>query len=161
MEIEREYCLICRSEIPTESGMVCSTCATAKTNALITEKRTIMDYRDWTFLTIVLSALFAWAGTAHADVDIDMGELGSVSLHNALIPAAKQVLDRTYPPDIDEETGEIIPKSAAQYKRDMVAWIHMRSWDKFKKAVAAQYFADNPVVKPDIDQYMVYTPAAP
>ena len=99
--------------------------------------------------TMLIVVLLTVAMLTHAQVVIDGGELGTFTIPTRVIPATKVLLDAFNPPAVDDETGEIIPKTAAQYKADVKQWIRQRGWVNLKAAVLRQLNAERPPANVD------------
>ena len=119
-----------------------------------------MDYRDKTFIGIIIIAIAClFASASRADIVIDMGDIGTVTIANAAVDTAKAVLDKYMPPLVNEETGEVIPWTGAEYKANLQSYILRRGWDRFVQACQSQYVQDNPPTIPQASDYMTFTPA--
>lgn len=107
-------------------------------------------------LNIIVAAILMMGTVQAADIVIDLGNVGIVTVATAVVPIAKTVLDRFMPPEEDED-GNPIPWTGAEYKANLHRWIIQRGWISFVRECQKQYQTENPYTYPQVSDHMTLT----
>jgi hypothetical protein len=109
----------------------------------------------------VIVILLAGLPARAVDVVIDLGEVGTLTISDttvagvSIVACMKAVMDRYQPPLVNEQTGQPIPWTNAQYKAILIDYIAQRGKAQLNHAVQAEF--NSRLVIPQVRDHVTLT----